>query len=460
MSKKLAKAINVFYSYAPQDEQLLKELEKHLTVLKQEALITSWYSHKIMAGAERAHEIDTHLNTAQIILFLISADFLALNYRDGTEVRQALRRQSNGAVVIPIILRPVDWNIVPFSKLQALPTNGKAITSWSGRHGRDKAFTEVSIGIRSVIKKIQEDEADKLRQHGKQTTSKAFISNNAIEKVWLYRADVFYGYERYEEALIVYEQVLRLHSNDSVAYIGKGDSLYMLERYREALVVYEQAIHLDPNDPVAHTGRGNTLWKLNRGWGAIDAYEQAIHLDPTNADIYYYKGNAHFILRRYEDAIVAYKQAILLSFTGVEVYLRKGEAHSYLHQYEEALVDYEQAIHLSPNTIDLYVAKGSILHQLERYEEAAACLKEHNALIKRYEEAIEANKCPFCQVEMRPGDSFCLNCGNRLLRSSQPALHNRFQSLKQQPIPTDKCPVCQAGIRPGDSFCLNCGNRL
>lgn len=54
------------------------------------------------------------------------------------------------AVVIPIILRPVDWNGAPFAKVQCLPTDGRPVTSWPNR---DEAFRNVAEGIRRAIVK-------------------------------------------------------------------------------------------------------------------------------------------------------------------------------------------------------------------------------------------------------------------------------------------------------------------
>ncbi len=70
----------VFYSYAHEDERLRRKLEKHLSLLRQQGMITEWNDRQILPGTDWAHVIDTHLMTAQIILLLISPDFLASDY--------------------------------------------------------------------------------------------------------------------------------------------------------------------------------------------------------------------------------------------------------------------------------------------------------------------------------------------------------------------------------------------
>jgi tetratricopeptide (TPR) repeat protein len=149
MTEPLSQAIEVFYSYSHVDEALRNELEKHLKSLQRQGLITQWHDRRIDAGTEWASAIDIHLDIASVILLLISSDFIASDYCYDVEMQRAMERHEAGeATVIPIILRPADWQGTPFAKLQALPTNAKPITSWQNR---DEAFLDVAKGIRAVI---------------------------------------------------------------------------------------------------------------------------------------------------------------------------------------------------------------------------------------------------------------------------------------------------------------------
>jgi TIR domain len=153
-------SMKIFYSYAHEDEHLRKKLETHLGLLQQQGLITAWHDRRISAGKEWMNEISSHLDTAQIILLLISSSFLASKYCYGSEMMQALERHNAGvARVIPIILRPVDWRDAPFSKLQALPTDGKPVTG-RGWHNRDEAFADVAQGIRKVVEELRTQRSD------------------------------------------------------------------------------------------------------------------------------------------------------------------------------------------------------------------------------------------------------------------------------------------------------------
>lgn len=145
--------IDIFFSYAHEDEALRNELAKQLKLMKRQGLINEWYDRDIKAGTEWKQAIDEHLNSAQIILLLVSPDFIDSDYCYETEMMRAMERhEAREARVIPIILRPCDWHDAPFGKLQALPRNAKPIITWSIR---DDAFLDVAKGIRQVVEDMR-----------------------------------------------------------------------------------------------------------------------------------------------------------------------------------------------------------------------------------------------------------------------------------------------------------------
>ena len=144
--------IEVFFSYSHRDEALRDELAKHLYLLERQGIITRWHDRRITGGTEWAGAIDAHLRTADIILLLVSADLLASDYCYDIEMQQVMTRHDAGlARVIPVIMRPVDWHSAPFGKLQALPKDGRAITSWPNQ---DEAFSDIARGIRSIAEEL------------------------------------------------------------------------------------------------------------------------------------------------------------------------------------------------------------------------------------------------------------------------------------------------------------------
>jgi outer membrane protein OmpA-like peptidoglycan-associated protein len=150
MSEELAPGpISLFYSYSHKDESLRDELAKHLTILKQAGFIREWHDRQILAGEEWDRKISIYLEAAEVILLLISADFLASKYCYDIEAKRALDRHSSGtACVIPIILRPVLWKLAPFAALKALPKDARAVTEWPNR---DLAFVNICEGILAVV---------------------------------------------------------------------------------------------------------------------------------------------------------------------------------------------------------------------------------------------------------------------------------------------------------------------
>lgn len=148
-SEPISAAIQVFVSYAHKDERLRSELDKHLTLLKRKGIVDVWYDRKILPGTDFGAEIDNRLSGSQLVLFLVSPDFLASGYCYEKEMARAMQmHQAGSARVIPVILRPVDWKDAPFAKLLALPKDGKPVTKWANR---DSALLDVTEGIKSAI---------------------------------------------------------------------------------------------------------------------------------------------------------------------------------------------------------------------------------------------------------------------------------------------------------------------
>jgi TIR domain len=144
--------VNVFLCYAPQDEELRGELETHLALLKRQGYVRSWSARRIGAGEEWRGAIDRHLEEAEVILLLVSADFLASDYLYDVELRRALERhRTERTKVISILLRPYDYAFKdsPLAEIEVvLPRNGVAVTSWPSH---DAAFAEIAQELRLLL---------------------------------------------------------------------------------------------------------------------------------------------------------------------------------------------------------------------------------------------------------------------------------------------------------------------
>ena len=142
----------LFFSYSHVDEDLRDRLETHLSSLRRQGLIESWHDRRITAGDDFGSAIDAHIDTADVILLLVSPDFIASDYCYEREMTRALERHQHGDTrVIPVILRPCDWHDLPFGKLLATPRDGLPITKWPNI---DDAFLDVVTAIKRALKEL------------------------------------------------------------------------------------------------------------------------------------------------------------------------------------------------------------------------------------------------------------------------------------------------------------------
>ena len=146
--------IHVFFSYSHKDEEYRDELASHLKLFERKGEIKSWHDRSITPGSKWKDEIDERIYKADIILALVSSDFLASDYCYEIELKTALDQHNRRrSVLIPIIVRSVSWSASPLGELQALPTGAKPVTMWDDR---DAAWTNVTDGILKSIKTIRD----------------------------------------------------------------------------------------------------------------------------------------------------------------------------------------------------------------------------------------------------------------------------------------------------------------
>jgi nucleoside phosphorylase len=164
--------INVFISYAEEDERFKKQLEAHLTPLRRDGIIRPWHSQQTQVGQAqgRKQEIANHIDSAQIILLLMSPSFLASDQLYDEEMTRAIKRQESGDAVrvIRITVRhihidsgnlddadnPNKTPLQKLQKLQGLPRNGKPVEAW---RSADEAWALIAQEIRQVCKDLRDN---------------------------------------------------------------------------------------------------------------------------------------------------------------------------------------------------------------------------------------------------------------------------------------------------------------
>ncbi len=154
-------ALRVVISYSHRDEELMNVLRSQLRGLELRGLIEVWHDRDLRAGDEWSPEIAEHLESADITILLLSADFVASENCYEKELPIAMRRHSRGRTrIVPVLLRPFDLEVLPLAALNAVPKNRVAITEWTNQ---DKAWTEVAQQVRRVVESITGASADATR---------------------------------------------------------------------------------------------------------------------------------------------------------------------------------------------------------------------------------------------------------------------------------------------------------
>lgn len=144
------KAKKVFFSYSRKDRALLEELQRHLKVFQRQGKILPWDDHEVLPGEQWDNRIKANLESADIVLMLLSADFLATDYIWDVEIPMAIQLQKQKkTIIVPIILRPCSWEESPLGKYNGLPRKGLNVTT--SFKNRDEAWLEVVQGLSRIL---------------------------------------------------------------------------------------------------------------------------------------------------------------------------------------------------------------------------------------------------------------------------------------------------------------------
>lgn len=349
--------LKVYYCYAKEDDALRVQLTAHLTPLRHARKLTIWLDVMILAGSDWKLEVEKHLKEADIILLLISPDFMASDYCYNLQLMKAFNYYEAGKVdIIPILLRPVLWEETPIKRLPIiLPTSKIAVTLWQNI---DQAFINIAQGIRDVVQ-------------AKISSSRSFLSqetgvlNSLGESVLSTQCPQCGAHNRIgakfckndgtnlvsSRMIVVPKPVPQIRTKEN--WKEEGKVLYKRQQHIDALAAFEQALQLDPNDSVVHCSIGNIYWLLKRYPEALAAYEQSLRLDPNNARAYSGKGNVYSDLQQYPEALAAYEQALRLKPDAAVILYNKGNVFNNLERYSEALAAYEQSLQLDPGYFEL-----------------------------------------------------------------------------------------------------------
>jgi tetratricopeptide (TPR) repeat protein len=316
----------LFYSYSHKDEELRDQLQKHLALMKRQGLIEEWHDRRITVGDEWGGQIDQHLQEADVILLLISADFLASSYCYDVEVDQAMRRHETGdAVVIPVVLRPADWHGAPFGKLQALPKDGKPITMWANA---DEAFENVAQGIRRLIEALQDSSERDI------DTRVADLVRDGTD--WL-------AHDEFERAAALFDRAIRLKPGVPKAYFMRGYCRYRLTSYADALGDFMLGRQGESEHKVFLL-RASTFFNLKEYEHAKHDCEHAIEADPLAAQGYALRADIHEATGSPRIALASLTQALCLTPRDAKLFRRRADLCAEMGERSRARQDYQLTV--------------------------------------------------------------------------------------------------------------------
>lgn len=151
--------LKVFCCVAPEDQAMLEQLKKHLKPLQRQGQIAIMSSLDTPAGSELEKERRLLLENADVILLLLSPDFMHSDYCSRIEMIQAIKRYDQGAVqVIPVLIRTTYWEDTPIARFQIIPTGAKPVSRW---RDQDEAFHDIVGHLKRFLARFLAEQEQK-----------------------------------------------------------------------------------------------------------------------------------------------------------------------------------------------------------------------------------------------------------------------------------------------------------
>mgnify|MGYP002780816569 CR=1 FL=1 len=371
--------IKVFFSYSHRDEEFKDELVNHLSILRRQGTIADWHDRMIPPGTDWNREIDTYLNSADLILLMVSPDFIASDYCWGVEVQTAMQRhQAGDARVIPVILRRVDWEGAPFAKLQALPKNALPISSWSNR---DDGFYNVVGGIKVAVENLK-----KAKQQKQQAT--VHQQPQAEQQSRLHQPSVEVSQPLQEKKTTPQQSPSAQVSSSNEAL---DRSLKQMEERAKQEAANRPPRKFKPLPLLLAGGAlvGVIIAVMPKSQSPAPSPLPTSSADQLTAEGYLSRALEKFDQGKTEEAMAdfklanaAYEQAIKLNPNDVYTYLGRGRARAYLKDSKGAIADFDQVIKLKPDFSLAYNGRGFALYNSG----------DSQGAIREYDQAIKINR--------------------------------------------------------------------
>lgn len=224
---------------------------------------------------------------------------------------------------------------------------------------------------------------------GKQNTSThnavRASTSSVLEKC--IEGDQYLKQQLYSQALLAYEEALRMDQNNFYAWNGKGTALYNQGNYRRALEAYQRATEIDPNNAVVWVSAGLTLNRLQRYQQALVHFERAISIDPQYVAGWTGKADAQMDMNMPDEALATYEQALTLDAKSFSAWNGLGNARSCLHDFTGAVDAYTRALLINPRSAVAWSNKAEALMRQGHNKAALDALNEATEMDKNYSRA-------------------------------------------------------------------------
>lgn len=351
---RLVPPLRVFLSYSHKDEELCERFVVHLSQLKRDGLIEPWHDRRITAGAEWAGAIDDQLNAAHIIVLLVSPDFLASDYCNDVEMTRALERHQRGeALVVPVIIKPCDWQTSRFANFQALPQDAKPVVDWKTA---DHGFVDAVKGLRRLIVELcgpapvhLQAFRTAVRRHSWRLAVGSLGALLLVYGSWstslryLEQGKELLNVGRYADARSALQRAKWLNPFSSAARCGleaveldamRSDQDRFQQRLNEANRRYPRCGYLKllAGDQLMKVGRGDRA-------AALTDYQEATKREPQLAEAYFEMGRILDLDGDPDSALAAYQKAASLSSASryhsnlADLYFRREEYDKAIEEY-------------------------------------------------------------------------------------------------------------------------------
>ena len=207
--------LKIFLSYSHADEAVLDKFKKHLTPVIRQEIVDIWYDRNLLPGSELDENIVTKLDEAEIVIFLVSSDFLASYYCVEIELMRTLKRKAHSDIcIIPMIVRSCDWKSSELKNYTAIPKDGKAIAS---HNDVDAALYECVDQLKKVVKNLQGLLAKDISIGPDEITHSTFSLNNNFLK-FLEDTEIVFQHKNkefvYQSDIFIYPDLRSFNKND------------------------------------------------------------------------------------------------------------------------------------------------------------------------------------------------------------------------------------------------------